>query len=175
MPIYRNTGNWNAETQTFTVTSTKEEHVGCVKSVYLRDHQAMSDVYTLATYAKVINPDGSDSEVLVNANFECDVNGDRAEVDATEEALLANACWHEAQELAARERAQMLQRKEAEAEARRPKKGSRVVGTKGKHLGLVGTVAHVSGSQALVKPDDKWQDRATDGAWVRLSSLSIRT
>src|SRR5690242_11166646 len=59
-------------------------HVGRVFRVYQSDYQAMSDVYTLATFAEVLSDDLLKIErILVNANFECDRSGGRAEADAT--------------------------------------------------------------------------------------------
>lgn len=78
-------------------------HVGRVLEVYSRDYRAMSDVYTLATYARVANEDGTTQEILVNANFELDGGMGHAEVDATPEIRSAVATRREADERAARQ------------------------------------------------------------------------
>lgn len=60
---------------------------GRVIRVFQQDYRAMSNVYTFATFAEVLHEENDvysiREEILVNANFECDRNGGRAEVDAT--------------------------------------------------------------------------------------------
>lgn len=174
MAIKRNPGIWNPETRTYTPGPEEVTHEGRVLQVYQRDHQAMSDVYTLATFALVFCDDGGAEEVLVNANFECDVSFGRAQADASPEMRLAHECWKEGRRLEQERRESEARRLRAEKEALTPKRGSRVVGAKGKNRGLVGTVAFVSGSRALVKDDACWEDRQADGTWVLLSSLALR-
>lgn len=174
MAITKNHGIWNAETMTYDPGPEEVTHAGRVLAVYHRDHQAMSDVYTLATVALVFQDDGSAEEVMVNANFECDVSFGRATVDASPEMRLAHECWKEGRRLEQERREAEARRLRAEKEALTPKRGSRVVGAKGKNKGLVGTVAFVSGSKALVKDDACWEDRQADGTWVLLSSLALR-
>lgn len=81
-------------------------HEGRVLRVYERDYRAMSDVYTTATFASVLTDEGKVEEVLVNANFECDMGGGTAEVDATPETVAQVAALREAADLAAKKAAE---------------------------------------------------------------------
>lgn len=174
MAIVKNPGKFDPTTRQYTPGPEEVSHVGRVLQVYSRDYRAMSDVYTLATFALVFCDDGSAEELLVNANFECDVSGGRAAVDASPEMRLAHEAWKEGKRLEQERRESEARRLRAEKEALTPKKGSKVVGAKGKNKGLAGTVAFVSGSRALVKDDACWEDRKADGTWVLLSSLALR-
>jgi hypothetical protein len=92
------TSRWEQGTES---TTTYE---GRVLAVYNRDYRAMSDVYTYATFASVLSEKGSIVEILVNANFECDMGGGEAVVDATPE-VVAQAAALKAAEAAAAEKA----------------------------------------------------------------------
>lgn len=110
---------------------------GCVLTVYNRDYQAMSDVYTYATFAKVWSFETrSVREVLVNANFECDQNNGRATVDATPEVLIAVMAWEAAQEAARVRREEIAREASARAEALKPQKGRIVEVFKGRKIPL---------------------------------------
>lgn len=177
MAITRKQSTWNPETQSYEYTGEEVSYVGRVLNVFKRDYRAMSDVYTLATFATVVEDDGTINEHLVNANFECDVGGGHAEVDATAECLAIKA-KHDAALLAAQEArdAVMLQAR-IEAERNRPVKGKKMVVTRGRKvpLGTVGTVAYVSASGGvLLKGDDVWQDRLASGFWVDAKNLKAR-
>ena len=150
---------------------------GRVLRVYKRDYRAMSDVYTLATFATVVEPDGTIEEVLVNANFECDVGGGHAQVDATPECLAAKAAHDAKLEAARRARDEADRARRAEEEKNRPVKGKKMVVARGRKvpLGTVGTVAYVSGSgSVLLKADHEWQDRKAQGTWVDARNLKAR-
>ena len=174
MAITHNHGKYDPETKRSVPGPDEVTHAGRVLEVYVKEHRAMSDVYVLATFASVFNDDGSATEVLVNSNFECDTSNGRATVDASPEMRLAHECWKEGVRLEHERQESEARRLRAEKEALTPKKGSKVVGSKGKNKGLVGTVAFVSGSKALVKDDACWEDRKADGTWVMLSSLALR-
>jgi hypothetical protein len=143
-------------------------YTGAVLRIYNRDYRAMSDVYTLATFADV----WSDSEsriisILVNANFECDQSNGRAEVDATEETLAKVAAFKHAQEM--QKQANEAARK-AHFEKTAVRVGRIMKVVKGRKVkpGTTGIVALIwEGSRALLKdPNSKWQDRSTPGTWV---------
>lgn len=174
MAITSNHGIWNAETHSYDPGPETVEHAGRVLSVYRRDHQAMSDVYTVATYAKVFQDDGSALEVLVNANFECDVSFGRAEVDASPEMRLAHECWKEARAEEEKEKERQYLARRAEEQRCAPARGKKMVVAKGKDKGKTGTVAFVKGAKALLKDDACWEDRKADGTWYLCSSLSLR-
>jgi hypothetical protein len=61
------------------------EHEGRVLSVSTREEAVMSDVYAPVTRAKVVNDDGSVTEVYVRSHFECDASDAVATVDVTDE------------------------------------------------------------------------------------------
>lgn len=152
-------------------------HVGRVLEVFRRDYRAMSDVYTLATYARVATDAGTVEEVFVNANFECDMSGRTASVDATPEAI---AVWDKVKQDvkdAEERRFQVLLAADREAERNRPVKGKKMVVAKGRKVpvGFQGTVSYVSGSSnVLLKKDDEWEDRQAPGVWVHASNLKAR-
>ena len=156
-------------------------HEGRVAAVYNRELRAMSDVYTLATYATVVNDDGVSEEVLVNANFECDMEGGYAKVDITDELRAKHvAVCEEAARVAAALRKVADAAKAEEnrlRELNRPVKGKRMVVAKGRKVpvGFAGTVAYVSGSgSVLLKADAEWQDRKAQGTWVPAANLKAR-
>lgn len=62
-------------------------HAGRVLSVTTREQRVMSDVYADVTHARVVEDDGSVTEVYVKAHFECDSRHAYAVVDAGPE-------WH---------------------------------------------------------------------------------
>lgn len=147
-------------------------------AVYHGDYRAMSDVYTWATYATVYEPEHQRfSEVLVNANFECDTSQGRAEVDATPEVLELRRWHQEWVEACQNARNLAAYRAREEAERNRPVKGKKMVVVSGRKVkpGTEGTVAYVGdGGRVLLKPDHAWEDRKTDGVWVQGSYLKAR-
>jgi hypothetical protein len=142
-------------------------YAGRVLRTFQRDYRAMSDVYTLATYADVVTDDGKIETVMVNANFECDQSGGCAEVDANPAARLVEKFWDD---LYRAELSKIAEQRAKEAEERvknSPTRGKRMEVTKGKHKGLVGTVATVlSNGRVLLKKDHEWQNRQANGEWV---------
>ena len=170
MAITKRVGQvWDKDLQRYVGGSTEVSFVGRVLDVYQRDYRAMSDVYTLATFAKVVTEDGKITEIMVNANFECDVEGGTADVDAGPEALAIKAEHDRRVEELAAERRRLQVEKANEAEKNRPVVGKRMVVVKGKKtpVGLQGTVAYVSGSNSvLLKADHEWKDRKAQGTWV---------
>jgi len=156
----------------------KVTYAGRVVKVYHDNYRAMSDVYTLAEFALVHEDDGSFKVRMVNANFELDVSGRHAEVDADEVTLAAYSLH--LQKIADHEEARRKEQiaRFREEERNRPTVGKQMIVFKGRKvpLGTVGTVAHVSGSgdSALLKPDNAWQDRKTDGVWVPIANLKAR-
>lgn len=149
-------------------------HEGRVLSVYNRDYQAMSDVYTIGTFAKVLNENDKVEEVLVNANFECDTGCGHASVDATLEVLeIKRQLDVRSEELRLAE-AQRRREIEIEIERNRPVKGKTMIVFKGRKvpIGTTGVVAFVkdNGSVLLKKPEE-WTNRNAPGVWVNPSNL----
>lgn len=177
MAITRKETRWNPETKSYDEVGTVTTYEGRVLSVYNRDYRAMSDVYTLATFALVVEEDGTIREHMVNANFECDVSGGRATVDATPECLQIKAEHDRKLAEAQRARDEAARKARAEEEKNRPVKGKQMVVAKGRKVpvGFVGTVAYVSGSgSVLLKADHEWQDRKAQGTWVDARNLRAR-
>jgi hypothetical protein len=177
MAIIRHKTRYNEETRAWEQTSAVKTYAGKVVRVFNRDYRAMSDVYTLATYATVMEDDGTFAEHLVNANFECDVSGDYAQADATEEVLAAWRANMAALNKAREDRAMRQIMEMAEVERNRPVKGKRMEVFKGRKvpIGTQGTVAFVSwNGRVLLKPDHCWEDRAADGTWVDPANLRAR-
>lgn len=178
MAITRNDVKWNAETKSYDILSTQVLAEGRVLRVYNSDYRAMSDVYTYATFADLIQDDGSVKQALVNANFECDVSGGRAEVDANEHYLNLHEGWKLVQENLRREQAELDRIARLEVERNRPVVGKKMIVTKGRKVkvGTCGTVAfiHRNTGSILLKDDDKWQDRSANGVWVNPEYLKAR-
>ncbi len=151
-------------------------HVGRVIEVFSKDYRAMSDVYTLATFALVLDDDDKIRERLVNANFECDQNGGRAEVDATSDVIAVHQrILAEAEEL--RRKSDELRLKAEEERVRNvPRVGKRMKVVSGRdHVGHEGTVAFVREGRVLLKPHHLWKDRNANGVWVRDINLKVLT
>jgi hypothetical protein len=166
---YTNYTEWNPSTCETITHHNVVRYAGRVISVFQEDYRVMSDVYTYATFATVVDENDQVKKVLVNANFELDTSGARAEVDATPEAReIYEAHLEEvARQKELREAAARADREEKERN--RPVRGKKMVVTRGRKVpvGTVGVVAHVSyNGRVLLKPEDKWQDRRTDGVWV---------
>ena len=148
-------------------------HVGRVLEVYRADYRAMSDVYTIATFATVINDDMSTTRVVVNANFECDTSEGHAEVDAAPELRVAVEAKAElARIIAQDERRQAI---EAE-EKKRPVKGKvmRVVRGRKVAKGTVGKVFWVRDGRVGLEPLDAQRDArgyCTNPIWVNAEYL----
>lgn len=170
MAITKKVGQvWDKDLKQYVGGADEVSFVGRVLKVYHRDYRAMSDVYTWATFALVVTDDGKITEIMVNANFECDVEGGVAEVDASPEALAIKAEHDRRAEEFKAERWRIQVEKDKEAEKNRPVIGKRMVVVKGKKapLGFQGTVAYVSGSNSvLLKADHEWKDRKAQGTWV---------
>jgi len=173
---------YNPETKSYDEGKLVVEYEGRVISVFQRDYRAMSDVYTMATFATVLQDDYSVKEILVNANFECDQSQGRAEVDISVElqAMLEFRAKVHAFEKEMRD-AELRQARQVElelAEKNRPVKGKkmRVVSGRKVPVGTTGTVAFVSqdGLSALIKSDDEWQNRKANGTWVQSRHLAAR-
>lgn len=162
MPIYRK------DYQTGEVQST---YVGQVYSVYTAEHRAMSDVYTIGTFAWVIMPDGEHQRVVVNSGMGYADEG-WAETDATEELLALFAQKNAIYAAKKAELAALLAEEEAWKVANRPSKGKKMFVYKGKKKGYVGVCAFVDGDRVLLKPEDGWQDRKVDGIWF--SAMNMR-
>lgn len=177
MAITKLEAKWNPETQTLDEPREVTSHEGRVLSVYNREYRALSDVYTNATFALVVDPNDQVVEIMVNANFELDVSGGRATVDATAECLQIKA-EHDRKIAAAREAREAAARQAREEEERnRPVKGKQMVVARGRKVpvGTVGTVAYISGSgSVLLKADNEWQDRKASGVWVAAHNLKAR-
>ena len=182
MAITRIRRTYVPETNSYSEGELVVEHVGRVVSVSQRDYRAMSDVYTVATFAMIIQDDYSLKEILVNANFECDQSQGRAEVDISVElrAMLdLRAKVHAFEKEMAHAEARQAMRERAElAEKNSPVKGKkmRVVSGRKVPVGTIGTVAFISrdGMSALIKGDDVWQDRKVNGTWVQCRHLVAR-
>lgn len=179
MAITKYPSSYDKETSQWTIDRSKPAitYEGRVLDVYHRDYRAMSDVYTLATFARVVEVDGVINEHLVNANFECDVSGGHAEPDATFECLAIKAAHDAKVESTRLARDEEARKTRLEEERNRPAKGKRMEVFRGRKvpLGTVGTVAYVSGSgSVLLKDDAKWQDRKADGVWVDPRNLRAR-
>lgn len=175
MSISRITRDFDPTTLTHGPEKLVTTHVGRVIDVFKRDYRAMSDVYTLATFALVLDENGKLQEVMVNANFECDQSQGRAEVDATAEVLAAyQRILEERERLEQEHRAARL--REATERARNiPRVGKKMKVVKGRdHVGTEGTVAFVRDGRVLLKDDASWQDRKADGVWVRDTNLQAR-
>lgn len=144
-------------------------YVGRVLNVYRANFQAMSDVYTIATFATVVNDDGRIQNILVNANFECDLDNGRAVVDADPQALEIKRAHDEKME-ELRKMQEELARKTAEERIRNtPVKGKKMIVAKGRKapVGTVGVVAYIhSNGRVLLKNENEWQDRKANGVWV---------
>lgn len=169
MAITRTETKWNFETRTHGEPTEVMTYVGRVVKVYSKDHRAMSDVYTTATFATVVEDDGSVAEVLVNANFECDTSNGRAKADADPMALLAYV-----NHLKAIEDARAAQARQAHAarelkERNAPELGKRMRVVRGRKVtvGTEGTVAYIGENRVLLKAHDAWRDRKADGVWVQ--------
>lgn len=177
MSITHVRGRWNAETQTVEDGVMETTWEGRVVRVFRREYQAMSDVYTIATYATIVHDDGSVHDILVNANFECDISQGEAQVDATPWAL---EMWgvHLTRIKEAQIARDAAERQAREEEARnRAVKGKRMVVFKGRKVpvGTLGTVAYVSDSgRALLKNDEEWEVRTAQGVWVDVRNLRAR-
>lgn len=178
MAITKTNKKWNADLQAYEILGDVVTYVGKVIKVFHEDYRAMSDVYTLATFARVLDDDGLIRDIMVNANFECDISGGRAEVDATPETLAAFAA-HNARIEADRKAYEKAQREAFEAaERNRPVLGKPMEVFKGRKVpvGTQGTVAfiHNGSGNVLLKPDHCWKDRKANGVWVNPANLRAR-
>lgn len=135
MAIIHHPSKFNQTTQTYEPTGEKiVTYEGRVLRVFREDYRAMSDVYTVALFAEVLENDGTIQRHMVNAGFECDVNGGTAEVDATPEVLAAAKIYNDV--VAAERTARHLMRmaEEKEAERKRPSKGKTLKVVKGRKV-----------------------------------------
>jgi hypothetical protein len=147
---------------------------GAVLEVFGEDYRVMSDIWTMATFARVWSDEkGSSVRVLVNANFELDTSEGHAEVDATPERVALYAA-----EVAAREEA-LDNRRQAEARSRRiqehnrPDMGKTMVVHRGRtHKGEIGIVFWLRDGRVGLRTSDAksgpgWQDVI----WVNAANL----
>lgn len=173
MAITKKHFQYNPATGKSEYTHTVVDYVGRVLEVFRRDYQVMSDIYTVATFARVAEPNGTIREVLVNLNFELDNTQGYAEVDATQDALDALARHTAAIEVARQRREEELRVFRAEEERNRPVKGKKMEVFKGRKVpvGTRGTVAFVRDGSVLLKDDAIWQDRSAPGVWVPVGNL----
>jgi hypothetical protein len=155
----------------------KLTYVGRVLKVFRRDLRVMSDIYSYATYALVVEENGAISDILVNSNFELDSGGGFAEEDADEWALARKAEHDQRIADIEKQRWEEECKRRNEAEVNQPVRGKLMVVAKAPRgqkqlLGLKGIVAYVSGSGGvLLKDPSVWQDRKADGVWVPKTCL----
>jgi hypothetical protein len=149
---------------------------GLVLRTFRRDHRAMSDIYTVATFAEVwSDQEGKPVEVLVDTGFELDDRGGTAQVDATPETLEKWASWKRLVELSrlARESAERLER--ARIAANQPAKGKTMRVVKGRKVpkGTVGTVFFIRDGRVGLDVTGKRDARGyvLDPVWVDASYL----
>lgn len=168
MPITKIERQWDPKTQTYN-ERTVVSFTGRVFSTYHREYKAMSDVYTHALFAEVIELDGSLREILVNANFECDLSMGRAEEDALPEFLFLHKMHQDMQAIEKQKFIEAEARAAEERERNRPVVGKRMIVMKGRKVpvGSEGTVAYIKDGDILLKPHDSWRDRKANGVWVR--------
>lgn len=111
------------------------KYVGKVLEVFQEDYRAMSDIYTLATFALVWNDETcSPDKILVNANFECDVSGGYAEVDADTLIQFAYKNYLQRLEDSREEARKVYWAEQARKERNRPEKGKRMVVVRGRKV-----------------------------------------
>lgn len=165
-----------------------QEHVGRVFSISSREYRAMSDVYTIASYAMIVKDDGSLEEIMVHSGFEGDTKNGRAVVDvgAEAEALIAGyrakmaPVW-EAQRLAREAEKAAAKKKADDAEAYRiankPVTGTKMIVVRGRKVkvGTIGVVAFISNNTGgvLLKDEKVWKDRKANGVWVEPTYLEV--
>ncbi|MFA5618214.1 MAG: hypothetical protein WDK95_15385 [Syntrophorhabdaceae bacterium] len=159
--------------------STTVTYEGRVLATYCDECRVMSDVYVMASYATVIEADGTYKNVLYNYNFELDTRNGVAIVDAPEDVIQA---WntHKQVLLTHRRRqeydAALLRVQEEETRRKnRPEKGKvmRVARGRKVKIGTVGEVFFVRdgrvGLNVTGKKDAKgW---AVDPVWVNADYL----
>ena len=161
MPIYRK------DSRTGEVVAT---YVGQVHNVFTTEHRAMSDVYTIGTFAWVIMPDGSYQSVIVNSGMGYRDEG-WVEVDASAEMLELLARQNAIYAAKKAELDALLAEEKVWNEANRPIKGKKMFVYKGKKKGHVGVCAFVDGDRVLLKPEEGWQDRKVDGIWFSAANM----
>lgn len=172
MPIWRRMREWDVATDSYGEWFIDVSQIGRVKDVFNGPHQAMSDVYTTATFAECIRDDGSLERVLVNANFECDLSEGKAKIDATDELLELHKAYCAA----------VIEREKQALEAKfveQQRQDSLLVGCqvtvtskhRGTRAGHVGIIAFRHKDCALVKPITQWRDRKANGVWIPLLKL----
>lgn len=155
---------------------TEVAFTGRVLRVFQEDYRAMSDVYTVATFASVWDDVLNKPKViLVNANFELDTNDGRAEVDATAETLEkfeAYTARLERQAQALRDAARLAREEE---ERNRPVVGKRMIVVKGRKVpqGTQGVVFYVRDGRVGLDVTGKKDVRGfvVDPAWVNAAYL----
>ena len=123
--------------------NTEVSYEGCVLEVWKGDYRAMSDVYTFATYATVWSFEKNEPvDILVNANFELDLSGRYAEVDATD--VVKELFWAHCEALSRKQEEDRRLRaaNEAVKAAKAPNKGRIVQVVRGRKVPL-GTIGYV--------------------------------
>lgn len=125
--------SWDETTKSY--VQSQVLYVGQVIEVYKQDYRAMSDIYTLATYAKVwCKETNCPKEVFVNANFELDMTGNYADADADEETRIRFQIWNIEREIARDIESEKESLRLAAIEANRPEKGKRMKVVRGRKV-----------------------------------------
>ena len=108
-------------------------HRCLVLSVFQEDYRAMSDVYTVATFATVWDlNEKRPKRVLVNANFECDTSQGRAVVDAAPPIQTLHTIWKQEQAKIAEQHRAAQHAAAAAAERQKPVVGKKMTVVKGR-------------------------------------------
>lgn len=159
--------------------STTVTYEGRVLTTYCDECRALSDVYVMASYATVIEADGTYKNVLYNYNFELDTRNGVAIVDAPEDVVQA---WntHKQTLITLRHQkehdAALLRMQKEEARRKnRPEKGKvmRVVRGRKVKIGTVGEVFFVRDGRVGLNVTGKKDTRgwAVDPVWVNADYL----
>ena len=159
--------------------TTTVTHEGRVLATYCDECRAMSDVYVMASYATVVEDDGTYKNVLYNYNFELDTRGGVAIVDAPEPVVQAWNTHKQALITLRRQQehdAALLRMQEEEARRKnRPEKGKvmRVVRGRKVKTGTVGEVFFVRDGRVGLNVTGKKDARgwAVDPVWVNADYL----
>ncbi len=177
MAITKNKTEWNDELKHRVVVGTETSYVGRVLDVFHKDFAMMSDVWTIATFATVVELDGTINDVLVNCNDPLDDLCGRAQVDASPECIAIKAEHDRKKEEQRLAHEEQLRLAREEFERNRPVIGKQMRVARGRKVpvGTLGTVAYVHDSgNVLLKDDASWRDRRASGVWVSPKNLVAR-
>jgi hypothetical protein len=170
--------DYDPETQSkHAVPVTVTKFVGRVLRVFQEDYRAMSDIYTMATFATVWDDVLNKTKVvLVNSNFELDTNCGRVEVDADEATLKKFAAWTKKCEEHAEALREASRKAREEEERNRPVVGKKMVVTKGRKvkIGTQGVVFWIRDGRVGLDVTGKKDARGyvVDPVWVTAQNLS---